>query len=377
VRALLTGDATLNLEHPPLAKYLMATSLALGGDTPLGWRWLTVVFGALTLVGIYWLALGLFKGRKGSETAALLAVVFTAFNQIFYVQSRTTMLDPYMMALIVAALAAFVWERPRLYGVLIGCALACKWFAIVPFAVVLGVWLTQKKRTNMLSVAVLPFAIYFLSYVPLFFFSKPLPFAPWQVFEFQFTMLKGQISHQAWHLYLSQWWDWLVPTRPVWYTAKFDSGWQAGQFVVFLGNPIIMIAGALAAIACAFRFNRLIALFYFSFYLFWAVMSRKTAFYYYYYPAALMLSLALAQVYLEVQGWRYARKITAAYVGTCVGVFLWFYPLLAGWHVDVSIYRKRMWLDSWNIKAETGGQLYQAISSTPGNEPMQWRPLSR
>lgn len=48
-RAVLELGVTTNVEHPPLAKQLMALGIWLFGDGPLGWRILSVIFGTLAL----------------------------------------------------------------------------------------------------------------------------------------------------------------------------------------------------------------------------------------------------------------------------------------------------------------------------------------
>src|SRR5436305_7259542 len=76
---------TLNLEHPPLAKELMALSIWLFGDNPFGWRAMSALFGALALTGVYLCGLALFGDRR----AALWASVVAALNQMLFVRART------------------------------------------------------------------------------------------------------------------------------------------------------------------------------------------------------------------------------------------------------------------------------------------------
>jgi dolichyl-phosphate-mannose-protein mannosyltransferase len=50
----------LNPMHPPLAKELMAVSIRVFGDVPLGWRYPSVLFGSLAIVEMYLCGLVLF-----------------------------------------------------------------------------------------------------------------------------------------------------------------------------------------------------------------------------------------------------------------------------------------------------------------------------
>jgi dolichyl-phosphate-mannose--protein O-mannosyl transferase len=74
----------LNPMHPPLAKELMAVSIRVFGDVPLGWRYPSVLFGSLAIVAIYLCGLALFTAQGPPVASALIAF----FNQMVFVQSR-------------------------------------------------------------------------------------------------------------------------------------------------------------------------------------------------------------------------------------------------------------------------------------------------
>ena len=48
-RAVLELNLATNVEHPPLAKQIMALGIALFGDNPWGWRLPSLLFGTLAL----------------------------------------------------------------------------------------------------------------------------------------------------------------------------------------------------------------------------------------------------------------------------------------------------------------------------------------
>src|SRR5262245_53901289 len=52
-KQFLAHQQNQNWEHPPLGKMIMAVGIAVFGDRQLGWRFMSTVFGALTLVGMY------------------------------------------------------------------------------------------------------------------------------------------------------------------------------------------------------------------------------------------------------------------------------------------------------------------------------------
>ena len=45
-RRLLDFSNPKNMEHPPLGKELIAIGMAIFGDQPLGWRFMSTIFGA-------------------------------------------------------------------------------------------------------------------------------------------------------------------------------------------------------------------------------------------------------------------------------------------------------------------------------------------
>jgi len=70
----VTPTPILNPMHPPLAKQLMALSIRSLGDAPLGWRYPSVLFGALAVVAIYLCGLALFAAQ--APAIALAGAVF-------------------------------------------------------------------------------------------------------------------------------------------------------------------------------------------------------------------------------------------------------------------------------------------------------------
>ncbi len=129
----------LNPMHPPLAKQLIALSIRIFGDEPLGWRYPGVLFGSLAIVAMYLCGLALFAGQGPAVAVALL----TFFNQMVFVQSRIAMLDIFSLAFGLFATAAFLHgfgkQRPHLWfalaGLAFGFSIACKWSGLFVLAI--------------------------------------------------------------------------------------------------------------------------------------------------------------------------------------------------------------------------------------------------
>jgi dolichyl-phosphate-mannose-protein mannosyltransferase len=383
-----------NWEHPPLGKMIMAVSIGVWGDRPIGWRFTSTLFGALTLVGMYLWALALFR----NQSLALWTAAITLFNQLLYVQSRIGMLDTFMFAFLSYACAAFTaaWD-PKLSresvkryllwaGVFFGLATATKWFALIPWVAAVGLlvlirllqfWgvsFTGAKTDEWYSASLfkgvsvkswgwrlvaLPLTLYFLTFVPLLFTQKANTHGVLDLFIMQKTMYDGQLRVVTDHPYMSKWTDWPIMKRPIWYA--FDKEGERQELVrgvVLLGNPLVMWGGLLALVFCVWNWVKtrsrvafLILFFYGTFYFSWAVIPRKVSFYYYYYPAGMVLSLALAWMFEVIEGRNKVRKLGLwprwTFLGATFAIFLYFLPILSALKIDADSFRKWMWMWSW------------------------------
>ncbi len=356
---LLQGKADRNLEHPPLAKELMAVGISLLGDQPLGWRVMSAVFGALTLCGMFFLA-NVFFGRLD---LALWTALLTLSNHFIFVQARIGMLDTFMEGFLIWALGLFSKalmdadlrreERDRILvfsGLLFGFATACKWFAAVPWACCFGLSLALNSRPRwkpaILAWVIAPFTAYFISFLP-------------------FLMLRGRgildffpLHHQMWtaqqwvigtHPYMSHWLGWPIIARPIWYAFEvLPSRADLFRGVVLIGNPLLMWSGLLGLVYCVYgalkHLDRMAALICFLYgiqYFSWLFIPRKLLFYYYYYPASLMLSLAVAYFFSRHE------KLKWWYLAAAGLVFAYFFPVLAGLPVSVGDFQRWIWFKSW------------------------------
>jgi len=386
-REILKGDFATNTEHPPLAKQLIAASIAVFGDNPFGWRLMSAVFGAFAAVGIYLWALALFE----DEGAAWWSTGVTLANQVLYVQSRIAMLDIFMAAFLLWALAAFsaTWlpsMRARTKslltatGVLLGLAGACKWVGVLAWLGIAGtvaaVKILQRLKTKFGKPAdtdwyrpdlwqdvtlggwswylvVLPFAAYYLCFLP-FGLSALLPnhFVPAQIAMWQLNSMVGGT-----HPYMSSWTDWPTIARPIWYyfdALKWDTGEASARAVVFLGNPLVLWSGVVAIAAClygALEHRRkdafLISVAYCVLYFSWAIIPRKLEFAFYYLPAALALGPALAYLFYRtpLNRWPWARR---AFLAASILLFVYFLPVSsAAVTASQPQFNQLMWFANW------------------------------
>jgi dolichyl-phosphate-mannose-protein mannosyltransferase len=358
----------LNPMHPPLAKQLMAISIRVFGDGPLGWRYPSVLFGSLAIVAMYLCGLALFRAQGPAIASALLAF----FNQMVFVQSRIAMLDIFALAFGLWAIAAFIVGfrkyRPHFWFALTGFAsglsIACKWsglFALAVCIVIVAVirlmqnWRTQFADGNAddwyqpglwpdfryyhfaACFVLVPAMVYLSTFVPLYGLSLP------DLLEAQRKIFNDNTTTAiAGHTYMSAWPSWPFLVRPVWYLFSKVSEDRIAA-VVFLGNPLVLWP-ALPALGICLRdwiVTRradafLILSFYFGPWLAWALLPRTLGFIYYYLPSATVASLALVYVLrrgnsprwllwvyvaITAAGFAAMLPISAAIVGTTLETF--------------------------------------------------------
>ena len=376
-RAVLELGVATNLEHPPLAKQIIALGIALFGDTPLGWRVLSVLFGTLALFAgmrAMWFA-------SRSRAVSLLTGLFVATNFHLFLHARIAMLDVFMVAFTMLALwmcAGAVRQneqarwRLAVAGIALGCAMASKWNAI-PLAMLPGLaFLVARVKAdrrrlllsrrgwpiagmNLVEAALLlgalPLAVYALTFWP-FLYWQVTPNAPTGLIDLHRQMLELQTQVPEPHPYQSNWWDWIANARAIWYLYEPVDGAQRG--VMLIGNPVTMWFGLAAIIWCAWagwkegrRDCIAVVILYAVSLGLWIVAPKPVQFYFHYFLAAMFLSAALA---LAVDWlWRRGERFMpwALTIGAAAFFVYWFPVLTAAPLDDPQDFTRWAWTDGW------------------------------
>jgi dolichyl-phosphate-mannose-protein mannosyltransferase len=346
-RSFLTGDRDTNPQdppYPPLGKILMATAMKVAGDDPLGWRLASTVFGALTLVAIFFWTYLLLDDYGLALTAAALSFL----NNFLFVMSRTAMLDVFYFAFVIWGVFAFtasilldvsiVNRRILLYtaGLLLGLGSACKWNTVVTLAAVVlaaGVLYVRGNfnvraagaLTLVLSLTILPVIAYCLTFWPVCWrFHRP----------FTFTELVS-LNVVVWQFHVTD------PGNPIldsrWYSWLFRSIPERGLSYL-MGNFVVVWGGFLALLICAWRFCRsralpegLVTLFYAVNLLQWVIIPQRRTVYYYYYGPAMFLGVAIAIALRRTQTRRlFGVRLEVPICASAAVFFLYCYPRMAG-----------------------------------------------
>lgn len=367
-RVLIDLAHPVNMEHPLLGKSLIALGMMIFGDNPVGWRAMSVLAGALTIVGVY----SFTRHLTGATRAGLFAALFAMLGQLVFIQARIGMLDVFLGALLVWAGVAFLRamqsdsrRRAQLFllasAVAFGGAVAVKW-AAVPYVALAGLAFLWLRRgyperfggtgwfAGLTILGCVSVTTYFLTFTPAFFYTTdPLTLA--RLVPFQLDMWKLQTQVLTPHNYQSDWWSWPLMIRPIWYFYEPDQGATRG--VLLIGNPAIMWGGLVAVAACWWAGLRdkasaplAAAMLWTVSFGVWAVIPKSLGFYYYYYLPGIILSVVLAVAFQH-----YAARVKRNdewYLVLCIGLFAYFYPILSALALPSSRgFERWIWFPSW------------------------------
>lgn len=171
--------------HPPLAKMIMAGSVAVLGPNSLAWRLPPAIFGSLSILLAALIADELFRSSK----IAILTAYFLTLDGLNFVMSRLAMNDTTFICFMLAAILAYLKSKKAnserqsywlvVSGISLGLALASKWTTLYVFGLLgcdqLITWWHQKKLPSVqqflllcLTLGGIPILVYLLSYLHYF-----------------------------------------------------------------------------------------------------------------------------------------------------------------------------------------------------------------
>ena len=317
-KAFLAGVPTTNTEHPPFAKYLIALSIELFGETPLGFRFASTLAGAFIALSGFGLALRLTRSLHSAYVAWLLLLA----NGFLFVESRSANLIIFQTAFEVAGVWAFLiaLERntPRWFacsGILLGLSVASRWCGVVALVVCAIYALIHFRRLtqNLFLMAASALATYVITWIPLLLREH-------RNLAYIFAANRYILVHHAQYAQtmLDQrasdpWWAWMF---------RFE---QPGSPMQLMANPVIASLGLIALAALLWNRKPLLPALYGVHILQWALASSLPEYYYYYLDAFTWLTIALA---VAMQNISYKRiSLDVVITASACGSALW--PLWA------------------------------------------------
>ena len=307
--------ATFEDSHPPLGKMLIAVGIAIFGDKPLGWRIMSVLAGALSVMLVF-----LITKELAGRGAAWVAAILTLTNGLLFVLSRTAALD--IFAIVFALAGALAWMRERVWlgSALFGLSLACKWIILIPLALLIVLMLLALPRLAA-KIAVGTAAGYLAAYgvLALWFRSAPVLLS---ILGQQFAVVTGHVSHVGPPGQVSRWFTWPVTLSPM--AFYLDNRSQ----IMLIGNPVVMFCGLVAIVAALWRRNNVsavvLACLWAALWLQYAVMPLQSTFYHYYGAPAMLLGPIIVMT-VQSNRWRWTLA------GLSCWSFCWMYPGISAW----------------------------------------------
>jgi dolichyl-phosphate-mannose--protein O-mannosyl transferase len=388
----LNGEPPTEWVHPPTSKLLIAIGVHLFGYHPWAWR-LAPALAGTALAGVFLL---LARRVLRSERAAVLATTLLLCDGVFLVQSRIAMTNVFavLFQLLAALLVLRAAEARRLRmgalaaaGVALGLALSTRWTSLFAAGFLGLVFLALRVRRRreppgepaaepagpiareaalvVLAFALIPAAIYLLSYLPWMQQAHPATAREWwqracEVVRLQREIWSYHANLRATHTYFSAWWTWPLLYRPTWYFWWSGGGVVRG--IIAIGNPAIWWASLPAAawaLVSGVRGRDARRVFigsgFFLLYLPWGLSPRTLNFSHYFFEAIPYACLALGM--LLDNAWNTRRRpLAVGYVTLVIALFFVFLPFLTALPVDSRLWGFRFplfgggiwtWFPSW------------------------------
>ncbi len=384
--------------HPPLGKLFISLGMMLFGVNPFGWRFFGTLCGILMVPLSYTIAKQLFQSTKWATVACIL---FT-FDFMHLTQTRLATIDSFT-TFFVMLMYLFMYRYTKrnfyqngvrgtllplfLSGLFFGVGVAVKWqglyagvgLCVLFFASLYKRFLEYKAAKEgrlvgdsrkvlqqfipctiktllaaVLFFVIIPFCIYFLSYLPIM-LSDGADFR--YFWENQKTMLDYHGNLTATHPYGSPWWSWPLDLRPLYaYSPNRDFVKGAvAQGISTFGNPLVwwMTIPAIAYLIYKTAKGKdthetwVILIGFFAMYLPWVMVSRQ-AFIYHFFPCVLFSVLAITQGIKDLSArTKRGKEWTAIYLALVVVLFFVFYPVLTGIQIPLWYADALSWLPSW------------------------------
>jgi dolichyl-phosphate-mannose-protein mannosyltransferase len=399
----LDADVERSWVHPPLGKNIIGWGIDAFGNRPFGWRFAAAMAGTLSVALVGAVAFLL----TGSALWAGAAAVLLAMENLHFVQSRIAMLDVFLAMFVLLGFLFLVADRlrrdddikpaeregvrgslahPRLRpfrlaaGAALGAAVAVKWSGVLALAAApllsLAWERTRRKATGeqrplrravreewlglLVAFIAVPFLVYFAAWVP-WLQDRGFDLIEWfrhhgDMAGYHLNLSTIGDDGKPIHPYMSEAWTWFLLTRPV---AYFWHGTEStGAEILGIGHPFLFW-GALFLIpylAIAWVWRRdwragAILVPILAQYVPWLAV-RRPLFLFYVTPVTPFLALATTYLLrdlatLRVLGRRVGVVAVAVIVAACVGLFVFFWPVLVGDTVSLEAWRARIRFDGW------------------------------
>ncbi len=155
----------LNLEHPPMAKYLIALSILLFHDEPIYWRMPEIITGTLLILLVFLLVYKL----TGNEWIALIPAFLTSIDPITRALSSIALLDIYVAFFTVLAMVPLIKKQYILSTIVAVIGSAFKFSVLFVLIPVYILYIREGLKHNKSPVTLIEYTIRFLVFSAILF----------------------------------------------------------------------------------------------------------------------------------------------------------------------------------------------------------------
>lgn len=355
--SLMKYGTTLEWKFPQMNSLIIAGSIGLFGDNPVGWRISGVVLGIVSVMLVYLIARRLFP----ESPAPVLAASLLAFDPFHIHFCRTAMIETPVVFFFLLFLylmleycehgrSTLVWA-----GVAMGLTIATKAYFVIAIPLVAGYGFYREYQRRrkvylttiaeyVITLGLLPTAIYLLSYWKWFGRGYSLEeffqfrYDAYWVFTHDYKFANEQILAQG-----GKPWEWFL--KPLSFGHHLFSEGGLGRFTIEINNPHfrLMVIPAICIVlfhaAKRGRFREMLApLLFISCYLLFFIANRPVNSY-----SALALLpfayLTLAHA-VTIIARRYMCEAEATFIFLSLIIIsgCYLFPLAAGFTVPVALY---------------------------------------
>lgn len=217
----------LNIEHPPLAKYIIGLAIVFLGDKPWFWRLPGIMEASIILVLVYLCA----KKISNSIITAFISSILIFLDPLISNMRIVAMLDIHQAFFIMLAFTFMLYDKPKLSALMIGFAGSVKYsgFFVIP-ALLLHMILSKKRIMEIIEAV---FIIPILTFVIVNF--------PFIIHFGLYKWISDQIWAYRWHTsfkenpFISPPWGWLFNIQP--FVLKYDA--EGKPLLVAKTNPYL------------------------------------------------------------------------------------------------------------------------------------------
>ncbi len=311
--------------NPPLPQEIIAVSIKIFGDQSWAWRYPGVILGVLNIYLIFLIARKLFDPKIG-----LLSAFLFSFDGLNFVQSRTAMLDIYLVSFILLSLFFVLNKRYFFSALFLGLAIASKWTGVYLLPLLILITLKKRNYFKLSFFIIIPPIVYLATYIPFFLYG-------YTINNF-IELVKQQVYYhtnlKATHDYASPWWSWPLNLYPVWYFVDYQKDKISNIFAS--GNPLLFWLGSLSTVVGIIEifkkrsFNLLIVILGALLFLLPWAFSPRIMFLYYFAPVIPFITITLAYQIMKLLNNKKFTEVGSLIIILIIISFILIYPFLVG-----------------------------------------------